>query len=143
MLGDIIRESEVFDLLHSEDAQIIVEGRNVLREAPVQGFISGDGIDRIWFDKNIRAQEALLQLKTRIDAIISQYQVSYHKLEGECLSTGEYEEIRSREERIAMMMAGEPVLKDKRESINKLTALSSYVDGLLWSLRDLMKLFKK
>ena len=142
MLGDEIQESEIFEILHCDDLEVIVNARNVLKEAPIHGFLAGDNVDKLWFDKNIRYQESLLQLKTRVDSIANKYQVDYYQLEGQCLSSGEYEFIKSRDERIATMMANEDVLRDKKISIDKLKGITSYLDGLLWSLRDLMKLFK-
>lgn len=143
MLGEKVKDSDVFDILHSEDCRILVNAKAILREAPIHGFLSGDNVDRVWFDKNIRAQEELLQLKTRIDSVANQYQINYYQLEGECLSSGEYEFIKVRDERIATIMANEPEMRDKKISIQKLQSISSYTDGLLWSLRDLMKLFKR
>ncbi|NNK82861.1 MAG: hypothetical protein HKO92_07040 [Flavobacteriaceae bacterium] len=139
----MIKESDIFDLLHSDDGMKIIEAKGILKQAPINGFLSGDNIDRIWFDKNIQAQESLLQLKIRIDSVISKMQIDLYKLEGECLQSGEYEFVKAREERIALMIANEPVLRDKKTSIEKLRSISYYVDGLLWSLRDLMKLFKR
>lgn len=143
MIGELIKDSDIFDLLYSEDLNIIIQAKSILKEAPVTNFISGDNIDRIWFDKNIRSQGDLLQLKTRVDSLLSRFQLDFHKLEGECLSSGEYEFIKSREERVSMMFSNEPALFDKKLSIERLKGISRYLDGLLWSLRDLMKLFKR
>ena len=143
MLGEKVLESDVFDILHSEDCRIIVNAKAILKQAPIHGFLSGDDIDRVWFDGNIKAQEELLQLKTRIDHIANQYQIKYFQLEGEALDSGEYEFIKVRDERIATMMANDETMRDIKISVNVLTNLSKYIDGLLWSLRDLMKLFKR
>jgi hypothetical protein len=143
MLDEMVKDSDIFDLLHVQDCSAILTARGVLKEAPIHGFLSGDNIDRIWFDKNIKCQEELLQLKTRVDSTRSRLQLDFYTLEGECLSSGEYEFVKSRDERVSLMMYNEPSLRDKKESIDKLSSISQYVDGLLWSLRDLMKLFKR
>ena len=142
-LGDLVREADIFDLLHSDDCKIVISARGVLKEAPINGFLSGDNIDRMWFDKNIKSQEELLQLKTRVEFISNKFQLDLYKLEGDTVLSGEFDHIKTRDERISTMVASDSSIRDRKESLDNLKTILLYLDGLLWSLIDLMKLFKK
>ena len=97
----------------------------------------------MWFDKNIKSQEELLQLKTRVEFISNKFQLDLYKLEGDTVLSGEFDHIKTRDERISTMVASDSSIRDRKESLDNLKTILLYLDGLLWSLRDLMKLFKK
>lgn len=141
MIDDEVRQADVFNKLHTEDIIILNQAKEVLKEAPIGG-LSNDKIDQIWFEKNLRVQQDLLNLKTRLDYIANKYQIQLYNLEGQELESGDYEFIKSRDERIAKLMTV-PVLRDKKLTLNTLQRLSFYVEGIIWNLRDVMKLFKR
>lgn len=141
MLDDEIREADIFNKLHTEDIITIKQAKEVLKEAPIGG-IHNDKIDQVWFEKNLRVQQELLNLKTRLDYIANKYQIQLYNLEGKELEGGDYEFIKSRDERIAKLMTV-PILRDKKITLNVLQTLSFYVEGILWNLKDVMKMFKR
>lgn len=142
-LGDKIHESEIFDILHFEDSVTVQEAKTLLKTAPTQNFIQGDNIDKIWFDSNIQSQEKLCNLKIRIDSQKNDLFWESKKLQGAALDSNEYEFIKNKDDRFCTMIHRDEEIRDLEESIAKLTSLSSYVDNLVWNLRDLLKLFKR
>lgn len=141
LLEDQIKNADVFNKLYTADRITVNQAKEVLRESPIGG-LANDEIDQVWFNKNLRVQQELLSLKTRIDYIANKQQIQLYNLEGKELDSGDYEFVKSRDERIAKLMTN-PVLRDKKTTLGTLQVLSSYVEGLLWNLRDVMKLFKK
>lgn len=142
MIGDELAELDIMDELHVNDCIIINDARNVMSSAPVTSFKSGDGSDRVWFDKNVQAQERLMNMKSRIDYLLSGYNIKFYRRQHLVMSDAGFEFLKSKDEKLAKMFFDDQEICDLKATIDKFTAISRYIDSLLWCLKDLMKLFK-
>ena len=138
MLDDKIENIDIFDVLGSSDCLTIEKAQRVIETSPTS-FFSGDGIDKKWFEDNIKSQNELLNLKCRIGYLKNTFELQCSEIRGNSLDDYEF---KSKDMRENAMIATDSEFKDKLETIDKLTWVFNYCDGLFWVLKDLMKLFK-
>ena len=139
-LYNMIENVDLYEILGSRDGKLLEYAENVLNRAPNR-FFGGDDIDLGWFQDNVKAQKGILELKCRLSQLRNEFEIDCKSIKGDSLS--DFSGFRSKDEKECSMIHEDSEFRDKVETINKLGNLITYIDGLIWILKDLMKLFQK
>lgn len=132
----------LLDEIGTQDKISLAEAESILEEVPILLNIDKDNTERQWFDRNIKAQKNLINLQGRVSSLITNLSLKLREVKGSEMNSGEYEFIRSADERESTMYYNCQEYRDLKTSIEKLTALGGYVENLLRALKSSMRLFR-